>query len=148
MAWLELYFEFQKESLSSEGYEEVKLHKRKSKNDEEDDHSKSSSNKEKNSKDRSASESEDDEESSSSEDEESSSSSSSSSDDDESDESTDDAGNKTQHDEKQTLGRISWKVYTDYFRSGGGIVGGIFVFLMFILTQLFVLAADYWVSEW
>jgi ABC-type sugar transport system ATPase subunit len=55
---------------------------------------------------------------------------------------------ESQFDEKRTYGAMNWKTYFVYFKVGGGIIGSIFVFLMFISSQAVVVLADFWLSNW
>jgi hypothetical protein len=52
------------------------------------------------------------------------------------------------YDEKQNFGKIGWGVYTDYFKSGGGVFGGVLVMFLFVATKVLIMCADYYVSEW
>lgn len=45
-------------------------------------------------------------------------------------------------------GLINLKIYFDYFRVGGGIVGAITIILAFVASQFMVIACDNWVSYW
>ncbi len=59
-----------------------------------------------------------------------------------------DSNKDSEYEEKTTLGALSWKTYFIYFKVGGGVFGALLVFIIFILSQLFVVMADYWVSIW
>ena len=50
--------------------------------------------------------------------------------------------------EKQQVGLLSSKTYFNYFRIGGGFLGAWFCIALFIVSQLFVVFSDYWVSNW
>ncbi|CAF0703154.1 unnamed protein product [Brachionus calyciflorus] len=50
--------------------------------------------------------------------------------------------------EKRIYGVMSWKTYFNYFRAGGGIFGAIFCFLIYLVSQVLIVGADYWVSKW
>lgn len=43
---------------------------------------------------------------------------------------------------------MSWKTFFNYFRVGGGYIGAILILLFFVVGQLLVVSADYWVSSW
>ena len=51
-------------------------------------------------------------------------------------------------DEKQRVGLLSSKTYFNYFRIGGGYFGACLCIALFIVSQLFVVLTDYWVSTW
>jgi hypothetical protein len=53
-----------------------------------------------------------------------------------------------QFEEKRTFGAMNWKTYFVYFKVGGGILGSVFVFFMFIASQAAVVLGDYWLSNW
>ena len=50
--------------------------------------------------------------------------------------------------EKKTVGLLSWKMFFNYFRVGGGYLGAILIVLAFIVSQILIVSADYWVSNW
>ena len=54
----------------------------------------------------------------------------------------------TQFEEKRTFGAMHLGTYFNYFKVGGGILGGTLNFVIFILSQSLIVLADYWVSDW
>jgi hypothetical protein len=56
--------------------------------------------------------------------------------------------NAKQYEEKRTFGAMNWKTYFNYFRVGGGVFGSTLSFLIFALSQVLIVLADFWVSNW
>lgn len=52
------------------------------------------------------------------------------------------------NDEKSSEGSIGWKCYKAYIKGTGGYVAAIFIFLMFVVAQLFGSAGDYFLTYW
>eukprot|EP00050_Salpingoeca_kvevrii_P019493 m.86620 g.86620 ORF g.86620 m.86620 type:complete len:1342 (+) comp8438_c0_seq2:3-4028(+) len=50
--------------------------------------------------------------------------------------------------ENRERGSVNWATYKEFFASGNGALASMFVVLFFILTQLAMLAADFWLSRW
>ena len=55
---------------------------------------------------------------------------------------------KSDYDEKQAFGKISWRIYVEYFKHGAGYFGSILVMFLFLATKILIMCADYYVSEW
>ena len=53
-----------------------------------------------------------------------------------------------ENEENRLKGSINYSVFFDYFKSGGGYFGGVIVILLFFAAQTFIMASDYFVSEW
>jgi uncharacterized membrane-anchored protein YjiN (DUF445 family) len=53
-----------------------------------------------------------------------------------------------EYDEKRKFGIMSWKTCFDYFRVGGGVIGACINFIIFIVSQVLLVSADFWVSTW
>lgn len=56
--------------------------------------------------------------------------------------------NVNEYEEKVTIGVLAWRTYLLYFKTGGGIIGTAFFFIILITSQVFVASADYWVNKW
>jgi hypothetical protein len=52
------------------------------------------------------------------------------------------------YEEKRTFGAMNWKTYFNYFRMGGGVIGTLGNFFIFALSQVLIVLADYWLSNW
>lgn len=55
---------------------------------------------------------------------------------------------KKEREEAQQEGSVSWKLYFEYFYSGGGFFGTLFIILMFLSAQAMMVACDYWLFVW
>ena len=53
-----------------------------------------------------------------------------------------------EYDEKREIGAVGWAVYKTYLNAAFGVIGPIFVILLFITAQTLLLGTDYWVSYW
>nr|UOU03342.1 ATP-binding cassette subfamily C4-4-1 [Brachionus rubens] len=52
----------------------------------------------------------------------------------------------SEYEEKRIYGVMSWKTYFNYFKAGGGLFGACFNFLVYVISQVLIVGADYWVA--
>jgi hypothetical protein len=50
--------------------------------------------------------------------------------------------------ESQSSGSVRWKTYYEYFTSGYGLIGCLFVFILFVVSQMLFTFNEYWLAHW